>query len=68
MPRLYQMQINNELRAVMERESANGASAKRTTKASRAAMDYSALLDDPQFIAAVAERVRQSRQRGRKTA
>jgi uncharacterized protein (DUF4415 family) len=67
----YQTQMNNELRAVMEREAANGASAKRPAKASRAAMDYSALLNDPDFIAAIAERVRQQsnpRKRSQKAA
>jgi uncharacterized protein (DUF4415 family) len=39
----YQTQINTELRAVMERDGGE---------------PYSSLLDDEQFIAAVAERVR----------
>lgn len=60
----YQTQINNELRAIMERETkANSSSkslAKSTVKSSRSATDYSLLLDDPEFIAAVAERVRQA--------
>lgn len=66
----YQTQINNELRTIMEREvaarAANKASAKSAAKATRSPADYSALLDDPKFIAAVAERVRQAPQ-SRKT-
>ncbi|MEP7340060.1 MAG: BrnA antitoxin family protein [Acidobacteriota bacterium] len=67
----YQTQINNELRAVMELEAIAAPSAKRSVKASPAAKDYSTLIDDPQFIAAVAERVRQQpqvRKRGQKAA
>ncbi len=83
----YQTQINNELRALMEREALTKASgkpvgkaaSKASSKASRKAgsrqaqsvADYSALLDDPHFIAAVAERVRRqppSRKHGRRTA
>jgi len=59
----YQTQINSELRAIMEREAVGRSSAL--------AADYSALLDNPEFIAAVAERVRRrtpSRKRGRKAA
>ena len=61
-----EMQINNELRAIMEREAPANSSgrspAKSVTNSSRAAVDYSALLDDPEFIAAVAERVKQAPQ------
>ena len=46
----YQTQINNELRAVMEREKSSK---------SRVAADYSSLLDNSDFIAALAERVSQ---------
>jgi uncharacterized protein (DUF4415 family) len=59
-------QINNELRAIMEREATANPSgrspAKSVTSSSEAAVDYSTLLDDPKFIAAVAERVRQAPQ------
>ncbi len=62
----YQTQINNELRAIMERETTVNSSgkslAKSAVKSSRSATDYSVLLDDPEFIAAVAERVRQAPQ------
>jgi uncharacterized protein (DUF4415 family) len=62
----YQTQINNELRALMEREAANKpagrSSTKSTAKSPKSAADYSALLNDPKFIAAVAERVRQAPQ------
>lgn len=67
----YQTQINNELRALMEREAAGKMSARRGAKRAQAAVDYTALLDDPQFIAAIAERVRrhpQSRKRKQKAA
>lgn len=67
----YQTQINNELRAVMEREIASKPSARRAVKSSQATADYSALLNDSDFIAAIAERVRQqspSRKRARKAA
>ena len=46
----YQTQINAELRLVMEREGKS----------------YGGLLDDEAFIAAVAERVRRGRGRGKK--
>ena len=59
-------QINNQLRAIMEREAPANPSgrspAKLVTSSSGAAVDYSALLDDPEFIAAVAKRVRQAPQ------
>jgi hypothetical protein len=59
-------QINNELRAIMEREATANPSgrspAKSVTGSSEAAVDYSALLNDPEFIAAVAKRVRQAPQ------
>lgn len=54
----HQTQINNELRALMEREAAGKTSTSRGAKGAQAAVDYTALLDDPQFIAAIAERVR----------
>src|SRR5262245_20620571 len=61
-----EMQINNELRAIMEREAPANPSgrspAKSVTSSPGAAVDYSALLDDPEFIAAVAERIRQAPQ------
>jgi len=66
----YQTQINNELRVLMERETADKTSA-RGVKGAKSAVDYAALLDDPQFIAAIAERVRQhpqSRKRKQKVA
>jgi uncharacterized protein (DUF4415 family) len=66
----YQTQINNELRAMMEREMANKTSARRV-KGAKSAVDYAALLDDLEFIAAIAERVRQhpqSRKRKQKAA
>jgi uncharacterized protein (DUF4415 family) len=59
-------QINNQLRAIMEREAPANPSgrspAKLVTGSSGSAVDYSALLDDPEFIAAVAKRVRQAPQ------
>lgn len=57
----YQTQINNELRALMERERADKTSARgaKGAKVAKSAVDYAALLDDPQFISAIAERVRQ---------
>lgn len=62
----YQTQINNELRAIMEREATvnpqGRSAAKSATNSSRALADYSALLDDPEFIAAIAERVKQAPQ------
>lgn len=68
----YQTQINNELRAVMEREAASKpSSARRAVKSSPTTADYSALLNDSDFIAAIAERVRQQsnpRKRARKAA
>ncbi len=72
----YQTQINNELQALMEREMADKTSARRAkgakgAKAAKSATDYAVLLDDPQFIAAIAERVRQhpqSRKRKQKAA
>lgn len=83
----YQTQINHELRVLMEREAAAQAAdqpvGKRARQASRkfaatsaspvppAVADYSALLDDPRFIAAVAERVKrqpQTNKRARKLA
>lgn len=66
----YQTQINNELRALMEREMENKTSV-RGVKGAKSAVDYAVLLDDPQFIAAIAERVRrhpQSRKRKQKAA
>jgi uncharacterized protein (DUF4415 family) len=50
----YQAQINAELRALMERETVPAKSV------APAAADYAALLDDANFITAVAERVRQA--------
>ncbi len=59
----YQTQINNELRALMEKETTGETSSK---KASRPPVDIAALLDNPQFIAAIAERVRQLPQSGKR--
>ncbi len=69
----YQTQINNELRALMEREVTDKSTARgaKGAQAGKAVVDYAALLDDPQFIAAIAERVRQhpqSRKRKQKAA
>jgi len=57
----YQTQINNELRALMEREMADKVSARgaKGAKAAKSVVDYAVLLDDSQFIAAITERVRQ---------
>lgn len=55
----YQTQINNELRAVMEREATSETVARKSASVARAAIDYRALIEDPQFIADLAERVRQ---------
>ncbi len=78
----YQTQINNELRALMGQEASAKRGGKTVSKAvikasgkagdrrAKSVEDYSALLDDPQFIAAVAERLRRrpsSRKPGRKT-
>jgi uncharacterized protein (DUF4415 family) len=49
----YQAQINAELRALMERETARASSTANTS-------NYVALLNDANFIAAVAERVKQA--------
>jgi hypothetical protein len=69
----YQTQINNELRALMEREMADKASARgaKGAKTAKSAVDYAALLNDPQFIAAIAERIwqlPQARKRKQKAA
>jgi uncharacterized protein (DUF4415 family) len=80
----YQTQINNELRALMERtETANASAVKAAPRgagkvaakskpaSATTTTDYSTLLDDPHFIAAVAARVRQQPQpnkRARKAA
>lgn len=55
----YQTQINNELRAVMERETTGKTAGRKSVSVAHAAMDYRALIEDPQFIADIAERVRQ---------
>ena len=57
----YQTQINQELRQLMERDQ------RQPTK-SAAASDYAGLLDDPAFIAAVAERVEAQRKKARRRA
>ncbi|MGH9847528.1 MAG: BrnA antitoxin family protein [Blastocatellia bacterium] len=61
----YQTQINNELRALMERETTAETSAKKA-KASEPSVDIAALLDNPSFIAAIAERVRQQTESGKR--
>src|SRR5205085_9755964 len=55
----YQTQINQELRQLMERDQHKPAK-------SAAASDYAGLLDDPAFIAAVAERVEMQRKKVRR--
>jgi uncharacterized protein (DUF4415 family) len=57
----YQTQINQELRQLMERDH-------RQPAKSAAAGNYASLLDDPAFIAAVAERVEAQRKKARRKA
>ena len=57
----YQTQINQELRQLMERD-------QRQSAKSAVAGDYADLLDDPDFIAAVAERVETQRKKTRRKA
>ena len=57
----YQTQINQELRQLMERDQ------QQATK-SAAVIEYASLLDDPAFIAAVAERVQTQRKKPQRKA
>ena len=57
----YQTQINQELRQLMERD-------QRQLEKATVAREYAGLLNDPAFIAAVAERVEAQRKRARRKA